>query len=476
MSNSIYIQSFDPLSWLTNHQADDQQYSKNRKKNMEISNLFELVAKQPWSMLLHSGNSEHQNSRFDIMVADPIAHITSHSTHNQILNLDGKLIQSSQDPLIWIKQTLTTHFNSIETHPVLPFLGGALGYFAYDLGSKYEVLPQQSLDDMHTPLLKVGIYDWAIIKDNHQQQWWFVSHRLSLESVMALLQNKQTPSATGFQIRSTWQSNLDPSTYQHKFHQIQTYLLSGDCYQINLAQRFNAQYQGDEYTAFNALLAVNRTPFSAFLRFDDFSILSVSPERLLLLDQQHIETKPIKGTIDRAIDTTQDHHNIQQLYHSTKDRAENVMIVDLLRNDLGKVCITGSVKVPSLFAVETFPAVHHLVSTVTGQLQPHLHATDLLRSVFPGGSITGAPKLRAMEIIDELEPHRRSVYCGSIGYICCSGRMDTSITIRTLLCKNQMIYCWAGGGIVADSNHASEYQETLAKVSKILPTLSEMNQ
>ncbi len=260
-------------------------------------------------------------------------------------------------------------------------------------------------------------------------------------------------------------------SYRNKFNNIQEYLLSGDCYQINLAQRFTANYEGDEWQAYLALEAENGAPFSGFIRLHQGAILSVSPERFLQLRNGQIETKPIKGTRPRSNDEAQDKENALALQQANKDRAENLMIVDLLRNDIGRVAAPGTVRVPHLFAIESFPAVHHLVSTVTGELGAEHSATDLLKACFPGGSITGAPKVRAMEIIEELEPHRRSIYCGSIGYISRCGAMDTSITIRTLVANEQKIHAWAGGGIVADSDADSEYQETLDKLSKILPVL-----
>ena len=201
-------------------------------------------------------------------------------------------------------------------------------------------------------------------------------------------------------------------------------------------------------------------------------ILSASPERFIQLKDKQIETKPIKGTRPRSNVREQDEQIIAELKQAPKDNAENLMIVDLLRNDIGKVAKPGSVKVPKLFAVESFPAVHHLVSTITAELADHASGVALLKGAFPGGSITGAPKIRAMQIIEELEPHRRSVYCGSFAYLSFNGRIDSSITIRTLVCENNQIHCWAGGGIVADSEYASEYQETFDKVSKILPLLA----
>ena len=259
--------------------------------------------------------------------------------------------------------------------------------------------------------------------------------------------------------------------YGEKFRQVQEYLHSGDCYQVNLAQRFHATYSGDEWQAFLQLNQANRAPFSAFLRLEQGAILSLSPERFILCDNSEIQTRPIKGTLPRLPDPQEDSKQAEKLANSVKDRAENLMIVDLMRNDIGRVAVAGSVKVPELFVVEPFPAVHHLVSTITARLPEQLHASDLLRAAFPGGSITGAPKVRAMEIIDELEPQRRNAWCGSIGYLSFCGNMDTSITIRTLTAINGQIYCSAGGGIVADSQEEAEYQETFDKVNKILRQL-----
>ncbi|MDF4536337.1 aminodeoxychorismate synthase component I, partial [Vibrio parahaemolyticus] len=223
-------------------------------------------------------------------------------------------------------------------------------------------------------------------------------------------------------------------------------------------------YTGSEWQAYLKLEKGNQAPFSAFLRLPQGAILSVSPERFLQVCDRVIETKPIKGTRPRHADKQQDALLKQDLVSAEKDQAENLMIVDLLRNDIGRVAKPGSVHVPKLFDVESFPAVHHLVSTIRATLDEQYQAADLLRACFPGGSITGAPKVRAMEIIEELEPHRRSAYCGSIGYLSRHGKMDTSITIRTLVAYQKQLYAWAGGGLVADSEGAAEYQETLDKL------------
>jgi para-aminobenzoate synthetase component 1 len=441
--------------------------------------LFTFFSSRPWSMLLDSANCDHADSRFDIIVADPKVKIVTRARQTQITTAHSTVL-TTDDPLSVVKQQIeATVFNSINPSD-LPFIGGALGFFGYDLGGCFEQLPHQSNDDLKTPEMAVGIYDWAIIKDNHDNTLWFVSQKQTLEQAapgfIEYYQTQSKPALLPFVITKDWLANMDMAQYSKKFDNVQDYLLSGDCYQINLAQRFTANYQGDEFDAYQALAKTNHAPFSAFLRFETFCILSTSPERLLQLNGQQIQTKPIKGTMPRSNDPQIDKQNAQTLEHSAKDRAENVMIVDLLRNDIGKVSVAGSVKVPSLFAIESFGAVHHLVSTVTGVLAEQYHAIDLLRSAFPGGSITGAPKIRAMEIIDELEPNRRSAYCGSIGYICASGNMDTSISIRTLVCQDEKIHCWAGGALIADSTVESEYQETYDKVNKILPVLSELNQ
>ncbi len=448
--------------------------------------LFTPLANQPWAMWLDSCDSNHVDSRFDIMVWQP--EITL-STQGEITfiqyyknNICQKTQQSTDDPLALIKQLQQQLLGKdICNTNELPFIGGALGYFSYDLGRRFEQLPNSAEQDINLPDMAVGIYSQAIIFDNKSKQYWLIcseEKRQSLTSQLTTISEqsaKQIQKNTAFKLNSSWQANMSKSEYAEKFNQVQAYLLSGDCYQINLAQRFSAQYQGDEFQAYLALRASNQAPFSAFIRLENAAVLSISPERFLSLKKGKVQSKPIKGTKPRHTDKEIDAENAQALQHSTKDKAENVMIVDLLRNDISKVCQAGSVKVPKLFDIESFPAVHHLVSTVEGELASKFDGSDLLRGAFPGGSITGAPKIRAMEIIEELEPHHRSVYCGSIGYLSSCGNMDTSITIRTLVCdSSKNIHCWAGGGLVADSNIACEYQETFDKVSRILPILTEL--
>ncbi|EKS9202421.1 aminodeoxychorismate synthase component 1 [Enterobacter cloacae] len=419
---------------------------------------FARLSHLPWAMLLHSGHADHPYSRFDIVVADPVRTVTS---ENQ---------PSTHDPLIQLQEAIDELGLSATPDPDLPFQGGALGVFGYDLGRRFETLPSVAKADIPLPDMAVGLYDWALIVDHHKEVVSLLSHS-DVEARLAWLNAQQPLAAPDFRLTSAWRSNMTPQTYAEKFARVQAYLQSGDCYQVNLAQRFQATYQGDEWQAFTRLNASNRAPFSAFIRLDQGAILSLSPERFIHLAEGKIQTRPIKGTLPRLSDPAADRQQAEKLAASPKDRAENLMIVDLMRNDIGRVAVPGSVRVPELFVVEPFPAVHHLVSTITAQLPASRTPCDLLRAAFPGGSITGAPKVRAMEIIDELEPHRRNAWCGSIGYVSVCGTLDTSITIRTLTACDGQLYCSAGGGIVADSQVEAEYQETFDKVNRILHQL-----
>jgi len=324
--------------------------------------------------------------------------------------------------------------------------------------------------------MAVGIYDWAILID-HQAQEARVVSRLRYPETEAFLVHllcllrvagEQAGDATDFCVRGPITSNLSPEEYKQAYERVQRYLLDGDCYQVNLAQRFSARASGDAFAAYRELRKLSPAPYSAFLDWPHVQILCASPERFLQVQNGRVETRPIKGTRARSHDPAEDARSADDLMRNPKDRAENLMIVDLLRNDLGKSCESGTVKTPVLFALESYSNVHHLVSTVEGRLKVGCDALQVLRDCFPGGSITGAPKLRAMEIIDELEPNDRDVYCGSIGYVGFDGQMDTNIAIRTMTYASGGISCWAGGGIVADSRCETEYQETLDKASGML--------
>jgi para-aminobenzoate synthetase component 1 len=447
----------------------------------ELSAIFQHYSNKNWSMLLDSGNSQHANNCYDIMVADPVATLTFK---------DGKLTIShalpcnhnvdSDQPIAALKQLLGFYFKSEpaektdKSQPTLPFIAGAMGYFGYDLGRAFEQLPDSNINDLSCPDMAVGIYSWSVIKDKRNGNYFLCSVEgypaPTTKYIVNLVERERT--SQSFQLQSPWLSNMSESDYHQKIAQIHRYLSAGDCYQVNLAQRFSAYYKGDPWSAYLCLREANQAPFSAFIRIENSAVLSLSPERFLSVKQGNIETTPIKGTRPRHANMVEDEKSKLALMSSEKDRAENLMIVDLLRNDISKNCQPGTVNVPDLFYLESFPAVHHMVSKIKAKLSVQSTPLDLLRDAFPGGSITGAPKIRAMEIIDQLEPNRRGVYCGSIGYIGLANDMDTSICIRTLLCEKQQVHCWAGGGIVLDSEAKSEYQECLDKVAKILPVLT----
>jgi len=458
-----------------------------RRKDIAHHELFACLADQPWGMWLDSSESEHIDSRYDIVVWQPLIKITTNGNTSHITSANNEHSQNVDDePLALLHKIQQQLFKDIALPQTqLPFVGGAVGFWSYDLGRRFERIPTFAKQDIATPEMAVGIYLQGLVYDRKSQQYSLFSQQSkqaywrdyltkSQANVQAAILPLIQPSSetTSFKLTQSWQSNMSQAEYAEKFATVQEYLLSGDCYQINLAQRFQAKYTGSEIEAYLRLREQNKGPFSAFINIGKQHILSISPERFLSLNNGNVQTKPIKGTLPRSENKEQDELNATRLQNSPKDRAENLMIVDLLRNDISRVCQPSSVQVPKLFDIESFPAVHHLVSTVEGKLSTDSNAESLLRAAFPGGSITGAPKIRAMEIIEELEPHRRSVYCGSIGYISANGNMDTSITIRTLVCDNNNIYCWAGGGLVADSKVDSEYQETFDKVAKILPVLS----
>lgn len=433
--------------------------------------LFAALADEPWAVFLDSGHPGAGGGRWDILAARPHATLVTRGGVTEYRQDNGVEEGSADDPFACLRRYLTTSEQVLS----LPFAGGAIGYFAYDLARRLERLPALAEDDIPLPEMAVGFYDWAVVVDHLRRESWLVSlDRRSLsarqwQELIALFSAPPAPRRREpFLAHGPLQSNLTRTAYRQRFERIKAYIRAGDCYQVNLAQRFACPVAGDPWLAYQALRQLNPAPFSAYLSLPWAKVLSCSPERFLEVRRGQVVTQPIKGTRRRDTDPQRDAAIARALAASPKDRAENLMIVDLLRNDLGKVCSPGSVRVPILCGLEHYATVHHLVSTVTGQLAPGQDAIALLRAAFPGGSITGAPKLRAMQIIEALEPHRRGVYCGAIGYIGYHGDMDTNIAIRTSVWVDNTLYFWAGGGIVADSEADAEYQECMDKVAAIL--------
>lgn len=441
----------------------------------DSSVLFSQWSQEPWAIFLDSSYPHTTQGRYDIIVARPTVTLTTRGHLTEIRDALGIRL-SPEDPLTLLRSFLPEPLPPVSG---LPFCGGAVGYFAYDLARRLERIPKIAQDRDNLPEAAIGVYDWAVVIDHHQQQGILVGRATPhVRNVWPRLLNKflhPTPrTSQGFYLHTPIRSNLSFEAYLSAFSRTQHYIREGDCYQVNFAQRFEAKACGDPWCVYMQLRHHNPAPFSGFLRFPKFCVLSSSPERFLRVHQGIVETKPIKGTRSRCPNPEEDLYQIEALAESAKDRAENLMIVDLLRNDLSKTCKLGSVKVPKLFQVESFATVHHLVSTVVGELKDNCHSLDLLRGCFPGGSITGAPKIRAMEIIEELELIRRGVYCGAIGYIGFDGNMDTNIAIRTLVhsLSERRIHFWTGGGIVADSDPKREYQESLDKAAALITVLS----
>jgi para-aminobenzoate synthetase component 1 len=436
--------------------------------------LFEPLAERPWAVYLDSGRPLTRAGRYDILTADPCITLATRGALTEIRGA-GQVHLSPRDPFALLREQLGEPQAAL---PGLPFCGGAIGWLAYDLSRRIERLPALAQDAEQIPDMAVGIYDWALIVDHLETRAWLASlgrdprTRERWSTLVAMFRNPGPVLARNpFRVLSTPRANMSREEYGRAFERVKSYLLEGDCYQVNLAQRFCASAAGDSFHGYRALRQLNPAPFSAYLRTPYAEVLSSSPERFLSVRNGQVQTRPVKGTRPRGGTSQADTGLKQELAGSTKDRAENLMIVDLLRNDLGRVCSPGSVSVPRLFDVESYATVHHLVSTVTGRLAPGQDAVSLLRACFPGGSVTGAPKIRAMEIIEELEPHRRGIYCGCIGYLGFDGAMDTNIAIRTLIRSAGTVRFWAGGGIVHDSRVEEEYQETLDKAAALLRLL-----
>jgi len=439
----------------------------------DSAELFDALADEPWAVFLDSGHPRASGGRWDILAARPHATLVTRGGVTEYRQGDS-VECSKADPFDCLRSALSA---SPASQP-LPFIGGGIGYFAYDLARRLERLPELAEDAEAMPEMAVGLYDWAVLVDHARRESWLVaSGRRAMserqwQDLIALFSAPPAPRRrTPFRVTGPVCSNLTHAAYRERFARIQAYIRAGDCYQVNLAQRFACPVSGDPWPAYRALRQINPAPFSAYLHLPWATVLSSSPERFLEVRGPQVVTRPIKGTRPRHADPEQDAALARELAASAKDRAENLMIVDLLRNDLGKVCMPGSVKVPGLFQVEHYATVHHLVSTVSGRLAPGQDAVALLRAAFPGGSITGAPKLRAMQIIEALEPHRRGVYCGAIGYLGYNGDMDTNIAIRTLVWSGDTLRFWAGGGIVADSDADAEYQECLDKAAAVIRLL-----
>ena len=448
------------------------------RANSEL--LFDCLRDLPDAIWLDSGKPRSLQGRFDIISACPQTLIETTDNQTFITSKD-KSTESDQGAFATAR-ALLSEIQPIEVIAETPFTAGLIGYFGYDLERDCAPTALQNPAATQLPDMRLGLFLWSLIIDHELRKTTLYFHESCQHDLIDKIRQRLSntadsiaPHCEKFQLQSTFTPTVTKDRYTQDIGHIKQYITEGDCYQVNYAQHHFAEFKGNLWQAYLSLRNANPAPYAAFWQWDNQAILSLSPERFIQTqadgDCISAQTKPIKGTVLRGNTLEEDQENAIKLLNSDKDRAENLMIVDLLRNDLGKTCVAGSIRVPKLFDLESFPNVHHLVSTVTGTLKPECSPLDLLQGCFPGGSITGAPKKRSMEIIDELEPIKRSVYCGSMGYICASNQMDTNIAIRTLIADNTELHCWGGGGIVADSNAVSEFEESMNKIRLILQIL-----
>jgi para-aminobenzoate synthetase component I len=464
--------------------------------------VCQRLASLPHLLFLDGADTHSSLGRYSFITADPfrwlcvrqgwiVGDVEEHRRVDPFIALSEQMKQ-------WRSETIAG---------LPPFQGGAAGLFGYDLCHHIERLPRPGRDEFRTPDLAVGFYDWVVAFDHSQRRAWIISTGLPetepsrrrqralrrLRAVHNFLASGGRKPPVGWQKQGAYAprspillaptglyplpnfpgvfSNFDRAGYLAAVRRAIEYIHAGDCFQVNLSQRLLHRATLAPLELYHRLRKCNPAPFAGYFDLGDFAIASASPERFLRVENGRVETRPIKGTRPRGSTPEEDERQRDDLLRSAKDRAENVMIIDLLRNDLGRVCAYGSVQVETVCRLESYRTVHHLVSEVVGSLRPELGAIDLLRAAFPGGSVTGAPKVRAMEIIAELEPTARGSYCGSLGYIGFDGSMDMSILIRTCTLGRGWIQFPVGGGIVADSTPESEYEETLHKAAGLLRAL-----
>ena len=439
---------------------------------------------------LDSGKGDTDRSRFSIISANPVGTYEIDSFGKAIYtvgvsfkegissprfsekaSLDAfellrRVLKSRKEHLMHTEENVNPEWEHLKS--LLPFFSGGVGYLSYEARHLIEKLPKAAKADFTIPWGRFDFYDWSFVYDHQMDQGYLVTpySLLDLEPVKNLLETDcEMRIQEGPFISSELVSNMTKETYQNAIGTIKAYIRSGDIYQMNMTQRFSAPALAnkDPISLYYNLRRVNPAPFSAFLSYDQFSVMCSSPERFVKVRDGLVETRPIKGTVPRSADSEQDLKNIHWLKNSEKDKSELLMIVDLERNDLSKIADKGTVAVPELFVIESYPTVHHLVSSVTAKLAKDKDLVDVIVATFPGGSITGTPKIRAMQIIDTLEPTARNLYTGSIGYLSDCGALDFNIVIRTIVHQDQKYHYQVGGGIVWDSLTESEYEECFHK-------------
>ncbi len=455
------------------------------KDAAEAPRCFDALVARPFSFFLDSGMDPARLGRYSFLGSDPFLVLRSRGDSITLVRGGAEEVVRG-NPFDAVAGLLATYTLDAGAAPV-PFCGGAVGYFSYDLGHFIERLPARAVDDLNLPECYLAFYDVIMAFDHQGNKAYIVSTgfpeldeekrrrraaaRLR-ELKTLLLSPPDCPVTVPVQKQTILKANFSHRGYLEAVARAREYICAGDIFQVNLSQRFEAELSLPSYDLYRRLRRINPAPFASYFNFDGVSIVGASPERFLKVRGDLVETRPIKGTRPRGKTPEEDRALADDLLKSVKDRAENTMIVDLERNDLGRVCRYGSVRVTEHAVLETYPTVFHLTSTVVGRLCEGKNRIDLLKAAFPGGSITGAPKVRAMEIIDELEPTRRGIYTGSLGYLSFGGDMDLDIVIRTIIVKGGRAYFQVGGAVVYDSEPESEYIETLDKGRAMMQALA----
>lgn len=463
-----------PVLWSTYHYSEFHEDKLSLLSSTPVSReqyecLLEHASRQKDFVYIGSTGSEFSTGKLRGFSAFPVS---SRILFNPLSNLDSSELAADMEGLV---EKYRVDFSRCDQC----LKGGWIGYLSYELGYVKEKRLADLCPELPVPLFSAGFYLWTASHNHKTDTYYLWIHPECPTEVRQTLDSwLSTEPPSGWEpwrMCSPFTPRQSPEAFRNNVQIIREYIEAGDCYQANLSQEFKGTYTGDPWQAFQALAAANPTPYSAFIRVGDAAILSVSPERFLEIEGKSARTSPIKGTRPRGSTPETDSAYAAELEASEKDIAENLMIVDLLRNDLSLNAKTGSVKVDRLFALESYRNVHHLVSHIRAELADGVTPMKALFDAFPGGSITGAPKIRAMEIIRELEPHWRGPYCGSVFYRGLDGTLDSNIAIRTMLCDGEgTIRCWGGGGIVADSDPEAEYQETLAKVGPLMRFLEDL--
>ncbi|MGB4504727.1 MAG: aminodeoxychorismate synthase component I [Syntrophaceticus sp.] len=458
--------------------------------------VFEVFRDQPYSFFLDSGMDPERLGRYSLLGGDPFLVFKSKGEKAAVFE-DGIWREMKGSPFQILRELMKRY--TVASDPRLPVTAGAFGYFAYDLGWQIEKLPQMAVDDLGLPDCYLGFYDRLVVYDNLQGKMYLTSTGLPEQGEKAAARARQrldeleemvytgvdwkdASGQSGLQIGCEQGKDLvkeQPEIYGHftydtycaAVQKVKDYIRTGDILQANFTQRFSCRLQDNPWQLYQRLRKINPAPFAAYLHYPELDIASASPERFIKVNDGYVETRPIKGTRPRGKNNSEDLRLRKELIESKKDQNELAMITELERRELERVCSPGSVDVPEVFRLEEYPTVFHLVSTVRGELAQDKDVIDLLLNTFPGGSITGTPKIRSMEIIEELEPVKRGIYTGSIGYLGFDGNVDLSIVIRTFIIKDGTAYFQVGGGITSGSDPDSEYWETIDKARALLDAL-----